>query len=112
MVSIIITYIDEHEFLTEAVKSAMSQDFEPIEVIVVCNMPALPEGYNPLPDYPVIKFIHEPKLGSAHARNAGLQQAIGELASLKVRFLGKLPAEIIHTGGESSDGRPFDFHAG
>jgi len=96
LVSIIITYIDEHDFLAEAVKSAMSQDFVPIEVIVVCNKRTLPEGYNPLPDCPSIKLIHEPASGSAHARNAGLRQASGEW----VQFLDVddliLPGKILH----------------
>ncbi|MEP6793187.1 MAG: glycosyltransferase family A protein [Saprospiraceae bacterium] len=79
MTSIIITYIDEHDFLAEAVKSAMKQRLEAMELIVVCNKANLPDGYDPLPDLKSnFKFIHEPVPGSAHARNAGLRNASGE----------------------------------
>ncbi len=79
MTSIIITYIDEHDFLAEAVKSAMEQQLEAMELIVVCNKPNLPFGYDPLPDLKIkFKFIHEPVPGSAQARNAGLRNASGE----------------------------------
>ncbi len=79
MTSIIITYIDEHDFLADAVKSAMEQQLDAMELIVVCNKPNLPDGYDPLPDLKSnFKFIHEPVPGSAHARNAGLQNASGE----------------------------------
>lgn len=79
MVSIIIPYIDEHNYLADAIASAVGQlDIEK-EIIVVCNATAIPDGYNPIPDdYPDILFIHEPQAGSAHARNAGLRQAKGE----------------------------------
>ena len=78
-VSIIIPYIDEHDFLKEAVVSAMVQDVEGKEIIVVCNALILPEGYDPLGDhFKNVQFIHEPKPGSAFARNAGLRAAKGE----------------------------------
>jgi glycosyltransferase involved in cell wall biosynthesis len=79
MVSIIIPYIDEHDYLAEALASAIGQQGVETEIIVVCNKPTLPAGYNPLPagDVEVI-FIHEPQSGSAHARNAGLKVATGE----------------------------------
>ncbi|MFZ1677041.1 MAG: glycosyltransferase family A protein [Saprospiraceae bacterium] len=79
MTSIIITYIDEHDFLAEAVKSAMGQQLDAMELIVVCNKPNLPDGYDPLPELKSnFKFIHEPAPGSAHARNAGLRNSTGE----------------------------------
>ena len=79
MVSIIIPYIDEHDFLADAITSAVGQLDVETEIILVCNAPALPGGYNPIPEgYPDIQFVHEPQAGSAHARNAGLRQAKGE----------------------------------
>lgn len=79
MTSIIITYIDEHDFLAEAVKSAMEQHLDAMELIVVCNKATVPDGYDPLPDLSSnFKFIHEPVPGSAHARNMGLRNASGE----------------------------------
>ncbi len=79
MVSIIIPYIDEHDYLADAIASAVGQLDVETEIILVCNAPTIPDGYNPIPDvHPEIQFIHEPQAGSAHARNAGLMQAKGE----------------------------------
>ena len=79
MVSIIIPYIDEHDYLAEAIASAVGQLEVETEIILVCNAPAIANGYNPIPDeYPEIQFVHEPQAGSAHARNAGLKHAKGE----------------------------------
>jgi len=79
MVSIIIPYIDEHDYLADAISSAAGQLDVETEIIVVCNAPSIPEGYKPVPEgYPDILFIHEPQAGSAYARNAGLQHAKGE----------------------------------
>jgi len=78
-VSIIIPYIDEHDFLKEAVASALAQDIDGKEIIVVCNAPVLSEGDEPLKNnFTGIQFIHEPTPGSAFSRNAGLQAAHGE----------------------------------
>jgi len=79
VVSIIIPFIDEHDFLLEAVSSALAQEVEEKEVIVVCNVPSIADGYNPLSqNFNDIRFIHEPTPGSAFARNAGLRAAKGE----------------------------------
>jgi len=79
MVSIIIPYINEHDYLAEAIVSAAGQLDVDTEIIVVCNAPAIPDDYNPVPEeYKDVIFIHEPQPGSAYARNAGLQHATGE----------------------------------
>lgn len=79
MVSIIIPYIDEHDYLADALASAAGQQGVEVEIIIVCNAPSIPEGYNPIPkEIKHAVFIHEPRSGSAHARNAGLHAAIGE----------------------------------
>jgi len=78
-VSIIIPYIDEHDFLKEAVASAMGQREVDKEIIIVCNAAHIPEGYDPLKNnFNDVQFIHEPSPGSAYARNAGLRAANGE----------------------------------
>lgn len=78
-VSIIIPYIDEHDFLREAVASAVAQEVNGKEIILVCNAATIPEGYDPLTNhFKDIQFIHEPTPGSAFARNAGLRAAKGE----------------------------------
>ena len=79
MVSIIIPYIDEHDYLTEALASASGQEGVDVEIILVCNAPGISEGFSPLlSDVKKVVFIHEPRTGSAFARNAGLHSAKGE----------------------------------
>jgi glycosyltransferase involved in cell wall biosynthesis len=78
-VSIIIAYIDEHDYLLEAIASAAGQLDEETEIIVVCNAPSISSDYNPIPAaYKNVVLLHEPENGSAHARNNGLRHATGE----------------------------------
>ncbi len=78
-VSIIIPYIDEHDYLLEAIASAASQVDVESEIIVVCNAASIPNNYAPIPnEYKNVVFLHEPVEGSAHARNMGLRHATGE----------------------------------
>lgn len=79
MVSIIIPYIDEQDYLAEALASAMGQQGVETEIILVCNNSTLAVEYTPIPEgVKEVIFIHEPQPGSAHARNAGLKVAKGE----------------------------------
>lgn len=75
MVSIIITYIDEVQFLSEALDAALSQTYSTKEVIAVCN-DIVDRSLGA--DYPSVQWVHEPRRGSAFARNKGLQNASGE----------------------------------
>lgn len=78
-VSIIIPYVDELDYLTEAIASVAAQQLDSYEVIAVCNAPThiiLPELPSN-PDPALILWIHEPQKGSAFARNAGLTHASG-----------------------------------
>ena len=78
-VSIIIPYIDEHDYLLEAMTSASGQMGVKTEIIIVCNAPSISRGFNPIPkEYRNVIFLHEPTRGSAHARNMGLRHATGE----------------------------------
>ncbi len=78
MVSIIIPYIDEYDYLKEALSSALMQQEIDLEIIVVCNAATIPEGYYQVAEaHQHVRFIHEPRQGSAYARNAGLQAANG-----------------------------------
>ncbi len=79
MVSVIIPFIDESDLLREALNSVFMQTEGDIEVIAVCNAPLFPDSLLGLAESsPKLQFVHEPKSGSAHARNAGLQAARGE----------------------------------
>ncbi len=96
-VSIIIPYIDEYDFLQEALASAVGQKKIDQEVIVVCNAPEAPLSFQVLKDAKKkVRFIHEPRSGSAYARNAGLEIANGQW----VQFLDVddllLPEKIFH----------------
>jgi glycosyltransferase involved in cell wall biosynthesis len=79
MVSIIIPYIDEHDYLAEALACAVGQQEIEAEIIVVCNAQSITLAYDPIPgEFKHIKFVHEPKSGSANARNTGLRYATGK----------------------------------
>lgn len=79
MVSIIIPYVDEYDYLVEAIASAVVQQGVDKEIIVVCNSSSDSKGYLPvLEQHPDIICLHEPHRGSPYARNAGLRQAKGE----------------------------------
>lgn len=76
-VSIIIPFINEYDFLREAMQSVMEQELADFELIVVGNAPIPPalgqieiKGGN-------IQILHEPNSGSAFARNTGLKAATG-----------------------------------
>jgi glycosyltransferase involved in cell wall biosynthesis len=97
LVSIIITYVDEHAFLREALQSALSQVLnEPFEIILVCNAKVISGNQLKEINDSRISTIHEPMPGSAHARNAGLKAAKGEwIQFLDVDDL-LLPEKIAH----------------
>ncbi len=95
-VSIIIPFIDEYDYLREAIASANQQALASSEIIVVGNQ-ALPPDQRRL-DTPAgqIIFLHEPVPGSAYARNAGLAAAKGDwIQFLDVDDL-LLPGKIVH----------------
>ena len=76
--SIIIPFVDEYDFLREALASALTQEVDK-EVIVVCNANSLAREYDVLfNQFQDVKFLHEPTPGSAFARNAGLAAATGD----------------------------------
>lgn len=97
MVSIIIPYIDEYSYLKEALSSALLQSEIDLEVIVVCNAPQVPHAFEVEGEGSTkVHFVHEPRQGSAYARNAGLQIAKGEwIQYLDVDDL-LLPDKIVH----------------
>lgn len=78
-VSIIITYVNEYDFLQEAIHSAFAQLLPNCEIIIVCNS-RIVERELELPQQILsrIRFIHEPIPGSSFARNTGLHHATGE----------------------------------
>ena len=93
MVSIVIPYTDELNFLEEALASAKTQFYHG-EIILVCNaeFPTGPLTYAE----ERITVLHEPIPGSAFARNRGLYHASGEW----IQFLDAddllMPDKILH----------------
>lgn len=79
MVTIIITYTDESDFLQEALRSALAQTVGGFNILVVCN-DDIQHSYvdNEFAGHPAIRWLHEPVRGSAHARNTGLQHSTGD----------------------------------
>src|SRR5688500_1347150 len=79
LVTIVITYINESDFLREALQSAFAQELDQIQVIVVCNSPEIREDDIELSKkYPDVLWLNETEPGSAHARNKGLHHAEGD----------------------------------
>jgi glycosyltransferase involved in cell wall biosynthesis len=79
LISIIITYINEIDYLREAIQSALDQSLDEMEILVVCNdRMVTSEADIPIPSHTKLIWLHEPIRGSAFARNMGLQHASGE----------------------------------
>jgi glycosyltransferase involved in cell wall biosynthesis len=79
VISVVIPFIDEYAYLEEALTSVLEQQDVDLECIVVCNAsePWDGEGISPGLLQQIV-VLHEPRRGSAYARNAGLQLARGE----------------------------------
>ena len=112
MVSIVITYIDEVDYLKDALQSAAIQGLKDAEIIVVCNDPvANHQNFSLVSDIPDVIWLHEPIRGSAAARNAGLHHAKGEwIQFLDVDDL-LLEGKISHQLEQNADGAIVSPHA-
>ncbi len=80
MISVIIPFVNELNFLEEAVESVREQTFHDLEIILVCNAPDMIQID---PDKKIfqdsrIRWLHEANRGSAFARNAGIDSASGD----------------------------------
>lgn len=79
LVSVIITYINEIDYLREAIQSALEQTHEEMEILIVCNDRVVTSEIDvKIPAHIKLLRLHEPIRGSAFARNMGLQHATGE----------------------------------
>ncbi|MCS7197413.1 MAG: glycosyltransferase [Candidatus Bipolaricaulota bacterium] len=80
LVSIIIPCFEQARFVAQAVESALHQDYEPLEVIVVDDG----STDNPLRElrpylsHPALKYIRQENRGLPQARNRGIQESKGE----------------------------------
>jgi glycosyltransferase involved in cell wall biosynthesis len=80
LVSIIIPYVDEMDYLHESLASAINQQDSPAEIILICNNTTAiaPDITKPPFHHPSIRWYHEPQRGSAYARNRGLVESKGK----------------------------------
>lgn len=77
LVSVVIPFYNNVEWLEEAIKSVIDQHHNPLEIIVVID--GAKECTKKLEaSYQSITFIHKCNGGSASARNRGLDEANGE----------------------------------
>jgi glycosyltransferase involved in cell wall biosynthesis len=79
LVSVVIPAYNNAQYVTQAVDSALTQTYSPVEIIVVDdgstdNTAELLAGYRER-----ISFVRQENRGPAGARNAGIRQARGEL---------------------------------
>ncbi len=78
LISVIIPVYNGERFLAEAIESVLSQQYEPIELIVVDDgstddTPQVAKSFDD------VQYIHQTNQGPASARNAGVDLSQGEL---------------------------------
>lgn len=86
MVSIVISYFNLHEFIDEAVASAVNQTYKNMEVIVMDDCSTVTKSVNKIEDlkskYPSVKFFRNSKnLGSSGTYNKAIKMAKGKYIS-------------------------------
>ena len=82
LVSVIIPTYNREKIIPKAIDSVFAQTYQDFEIIVLDdgsqdNTKAVVEAYGPK-----VKYFHQENKGIAGARNAGMQQAEGELYRL------------------------------
>ena len=80
LVSVVIPSYNAERYLGEAVRSALSQTYAPLEVIVVDDGSAVDQGQvlSGIAD-PRVRFVRQANGGVANARNHGARLAMGDL---------------------------------
>lgn len=77
-VSIVIPCFKQARYLAHAIESALSQSYQPVEVIVVDD--GSPDDVAEVVSrYPTVKYVHQRNSGIAAARNTGVRESHGEL---------------------------------
>ena len=79
-VSVIIPCFNDGRFLTEALKSVLSQTLQPIEILVINDGSTDLKTIKLLQniDMPRLRVIHQENLGLSGARNTGIRNATGK----------------------------------
>jgi glycosyltransferase involved in cell wall biosynthesis len=80
LVSIIIPCFNQARFVAQAVESALQQDYEPLEVIVVDDgsTDGLTKELKSYISHPAFKYVYQENRGLPQARNRGIQESKGE----------------------------------
>ena len=85
LVSVIVPSYNQGRFIKETIDSALSQDYRPIEVIVIDGA-STDNTLNVLHTYdgaPGVEWVSEPDKGVADAVNKGLAKARGEILAIQ-----------------------------
>jgi glycosyltransferase involved in cell wall biosynthesis len=77
-VSVIIPVYNGARFISEAIKSACMQNYDPIEIIVVDDG-STDDTSSIVQSFKDIRYIYQPNQGVAAARNTGIHNSRGEL---------------------------------
>jgi len=80
LASVIVPVRDGERFLSEALESVLSQDYRPLELIVVDDgssdrSPTVAESF------PAVRLLRQPHRGASAARNLGVRAATGEVVA-------------------------------
>jgi glycosyltransferase involved in cell wall biosynthesis len=76
-VSVVVTCHNQGRFLAEAIESVLSQAYQPSEIIVVDDG-STDETAEVSRRYPRVRYVFQPNLGLAAARNRGIQEGRGD----------------------------------
>jgi teichuronic acid biosynthesis glycosyltransferase TuaG len=79
-VSVVIPAYNAEAFLARAIRSVEAQSFQDFEIVVVDDGSS-DRTAEILHDFPGVRFIRQPHLGAAAARNRALEEATGELVA-------------------------------
>jgi glycosyltransferase involved in cell wall biosynthesis len=99
LVSVIVPVFNCEPFLAEALRSAITQDYRPLEIIVIDDG-STDGSVAVASSFPEVRLLRQENLGCSSARNAGMAQARGEVISLldadDIWLPGKLACEMRH----------------
>ncbi len=92
LVSVVIGVFNAERYVAEAIESVLSQDYEPLELIVVDDG-STDGSADVVRRYPEVTYLHQANGGNGAARNTGIDAASGE-------FLAFLDADDRFTPGK------------
>ena len=103
-VSVVITCYNQARFIGEAIESVLTQEYHPVEIIVVDDG-SIDNTSDVVARYPGVRYIRQANQGVAGARNTGLRESKGSY----VVFLDgddRLTTGALETGASALDEHP------